>query len=250
MESFYYTMKQFVVAALFTLFAFSFRAKAQDVIVKKDASSIVAKVLSISETEVEYKTWDNLEGPTYKISIGSLMSISYQNGKTETFGTTIERSPLVLYQPPYGDRPITKIYADGNELHDSYSKRELSDDNALQLLGYQDYYNYIDAKEAFQCAKSDFIAGGVLLGTGAPVLIAGLVISREMATNTSNAMCLGGGAFSLFGVLGLAMGTAFRAKAIRRMNDVVNRFNSGQGDASANLSFDLTENGYGLVLRF
>ena len=60
---------------------------AQDVLVKKDGSTILAKILRITETEVEYKNHDNPDGPTRVISISNLRGINYQNGQTETFAT-------------------------------------------------------------------------------------------------------------------------------------------------------------------
>ena len=37
---------------------------AQDIILKKNADEIQAKVLKVSDTQIEYKKWDNLDGPT------------------------------------------------------------------------------------------------------------------------------------------------------------------------------------------
>lgn len=58
---------------------------AQDVLVKKDGSTILAKVLKITETEVEYKDFNNQDGPTRVISIVNLQAINYQNGQKESF---------------------------------------------------------------------------------------------------------------------------------------------------------------------
>ena len=38
---------------------------AQDIILKKNADEIQAKVLKVTETEIEYKKWENLDGPIY-----------------------------------------------------------------------------------------------------------------------------------------------------------------------------------------
>lgn len=62
---------------------------AQDVLVKKDGSTILAKVQKITETEVEYKDFNNQDGPTRVISIANLLSINYQNGQKESFFGTI-----------------------------------------------------------------------------------------------------------------------------------------------------------------
>lgn len=61
---------------------------AQDVIVKKDGSTILSKVVEVSDTQVKYKKFSNLEGPTYIVSISELMSINYQNGEKENFGSS------------------------------------------------------------------------------------------------------------------------------------------------------------------
>ena len=41
-------------------------ASAQDVIVKKDGSTILSKVLEVSSTDIKYKKFSNPDGPTYK----------------------------------------------------------------------------------------------------------------------------------------------------------------------------------------
>ncbi len=60
-------------------------AGAQDVIVKKDGSTIVSKVLEISGTEIKYKKFTNLEGPTYTLSQADIQLINYENGEKEVF---------------------------------------------------------------------------------------------------------------------------------------------------------------------
>ncbi len=57
----------------------------QDVITKIDGTDINAKVLEITKTEVKFKKWDNLEGPTYTESISDLIMIRYKNGSKELF---------------------------------------------------------------------------------------------------------------------------------------------------------------------
>jgi hypothetical protein len=47
--------------------AISALANAQDVIILEGNDSIVAKVLSIGTSEINYRRWNNLEGPIYSI---------------------------------------------------------------------------------------------------------------------------------------------------------------------------------------
>ena len=67
------------------LVALSASTYAQDVIVKKDGSTILSKVLEIGSTEVKYKKQSNLDGPTYTLSTADILSINYENGEKETF---------------------------------------------------------------------------------------------------------------------------------------------------------------------
>lgn len=59
-----YIMKYF----LFLLLSFfSVGASAQDVIVKKNGSTILCKILEVGTSEVKYKKHSNPKGPTYII---------------------------------------------------------------------------------------------------------------------------------------------------------------------------------------
>ena len=78
-------MKQLLL--LFLLLCSASVMRAQDVIVKKDGSTILSKVLEVGENEVKYKRFDNLNGPTYTISKSELQAINYQNGAKDTFST-------------------------------------------------------------------------------------------------------------------------------------------------------------------
>jgi len=66
------------VVFLFTGVLFS--VNAQDIISLKDGSTIQAKVLKISMTEIEYKRFDNQNGPTIVIPTSNVISIKYLNG--------------------------------------------------------------------------------------------------------------------------------------------------------------------------
>ena len=65
---------------------------AQDIILKKDASEIEAKVTKVGSTDIEYKRWDNLDGPTYTIPTGEVFIIKYENGTTDKMSDYSVRS--------------------------------------------------------------------------------------------------------------------------------------------------------------
>ena len=59
--------------------------RAQDVIVKSDGSTILAKVLKVNPSDVEYKKFSNPNGPIYTINKSDLLSINYENGEKDVF---------------------------------------------------------------------------------------------------------------------------------------------------------------------
>jgi len=72
----------------FGVFSFIFllgicSAFAQDIIILKDGSMIESKVVEVSTSEIRYKRFDHLEGPTIVITSDKVLSIKYQNGTYE-----------------------------------------------------------------------------------------------------------------------------------------------------------------------
>lgn len=58
-------------------------AHAQDVIVKKDGSTIVCRVLETSNTHVFYQAWADPYGPTQMVKISEVANINYEKGKKD-----------------------------------------------------------------------------------------------------------------------------------------------------------------------
>lgn len=80
----------------FIVFCFVFYTTlifAQDVIVKKDGSTILAKVLEIGTSDMKYKKYSNPNGPTYTIYISDVMAVNYENGEKDSFANTKEIQP-------------------------------------------------------------------------------------------------------------------------------------------------------------
>ena len=71
-------MKQLLV---FLLLLCAASVSAQDVIVKKDGSTIVCRVVELTDTEITYKKWSDLNGSNYVMERSSASAINYENGK-------------------------------------------------------------------------------------------------------------------------------------------------------------------------
>ncbi|MBO7281185.1 MAG: hypothetical protein J6V00_08520 [Bacteroidaceae bacterium] len=74
-------MKRFVF--LFTAVFLQQIAVAQDVMVMMDASEKKVKVLEITDSEIKYKLYDDLDGVTYSTSRSKIFLINFENGKRE-----------------------------------------------------------------------------------------------------------------------------------------------------------------------
>lgn len=75
-------MKQLLVLLMLLCSTVAF---AQDVIVQKDGSTILSKVIEVGTEEVKYKKYSNQNGPTYSIIKTDVLSINYENGDKDTF---------------------------------------------------------------------------------------------------------------------------------------------------------------------
>lgn len=110
---------------------------AQDVIVLNDGSSIISKVVEVGSTDIKYKKWSNLEGPTYTLKITEILSVNYQNGEKESFRTR---------------------------------KNELADNDIMQGFTYSDYQkantnkniDFLKREELLKSARNWNIAGTII----------------------------------------------------------------------------------------
>ena len=77
-------------------------AFAQDIIHTIDGRSIEAKVLEINDDDILYKTFDNQDGPDYRMSVGRVARIVFQNGTEKSFAPSTLLVPSPYVHDPYG----------------------------------------------------------------------------------------------------------------------------------------------------
>ena len=139
---------------------------AQDVIVKKDGSTILSKVLEVTSKEVKYKKHTNLEGPTYTVSKTELQSINYENGEKDVFDAKEETSPVETFSP----------------LAEEPSSQRLSDSELLSLYKYGSTDRTQIAPEIQKGKKLKKIGriGGAVLAVGG--LIGGIIATADFGS--------------------------------------------------------------------
>lgn len=189
-------MKQLLV---FLLLLCSASVSAQDVIVKKDGSTILSKVLEVGQDVVKYKNFSNLDGPTYTISKSELQSINYQNGAKDTFSAPVREE----------NRYLPNNQNDGMQMYN---------DRALLELDYN--LNKPYAKRAKALKTIGWIGGGLFVGAG--VVLTGMCLTMEgysLGGSTGETIA----AVACFGV-GIGWTLGFHSLARRAQNESYNQY--------------------------
>lgn len=117
-------------------------ATAQDVIVKKDQSTVMSKVLEITSTEIKYKKWNNQDGPTYSINRSEVLSINYENGEVEDFSNSTNQ-PNTVQQPVQStDGGYMEFLSNRLKLNGKI----LTDEEVKGLVDEENYQIYLKGK--------------------------------------------------------------------------------------------------------
>ena len=136
-------MKQLLV---FLFFLCSMSVSAQDVIVKKDGSTVVCRVVEVTGTEITYKKWSDLNGSNYVMDKSLASAINYESGKKETFGE------------------MENQYKPNNQ---NYGVQQYND---RALLAIDNKINILE-KKAKKWQTTGWISGGILVGFGLFIII-------------------------------------------------------------------------------
>lgn len=76
-------MKTFLSSFLFILGILS--VNAQDIITKKNSDDINAKILEVTSTEIKFKRFEDLNGPTFTLLKSEVLMVRYENGTKDIF---------------------------------------------------------------------------------------------------------------------------------------------------------------------
>lgn len=118
-------MNRFLIISF--LFCYSLIAYSQDVIVKKDGSTILSKVLEVNTSDIKYKKFKNPDGPTYTILKSELISINYENGEKDIFEDTKDSKETSASQKNTSDPKLVE--------------RQPSENNSILIEAYDRRYN-------------------------------------------------------------------------------------------------------------
>lgn len=171
-EQGFFVMKRLLILSMLLLPFLTVESFAQDVIVKKDNSTILSKVIEINSSEIKYQKWSNQEGPIYSISITDVSCINYQNGESDKFNDVPQKA-----QTPTPSQTQTqtqtqvktqttaqtgKTTSEPSDKYIGYMKRDgkyltlngrtLSDNEVRNLVGEENYQTYLGAQKQIEAS--------------------------------------------------------------------------------------------------
>ena len=213
---------------------------AQDVIVMKDNTTILSKVTKVSQTEIEYKKWSNLDGPTYTINKSEVSSVNYENGDRDVFEKQIENFGVTKHMKRVGRNLVL-------------DHKVLTDEEVRNIYGEEYYETYKGARQ--QMGAGTFFAI-VFVGSLCWDIIcfANMVFEKDnalMVTTWGRRAVLGG----VVGDISLPLMCVFRGIGKGRLNWLANEYNQQNQGYSLNLSPSIircntpqSQNNYGIGL--
>ena len=218
-------MKTLRLFATLFLLSIAGKASAQDVIVKKDQSTVMSKVLEITSMEIKYKKWNNQDGPTYSISKSEVLSINYENGEVERFSDNTISQP---YTHQTETQQTLKGFMDysGNNL--KINGHILTDREVQNLVGEQNYQLYLKGKRQNVGGDVFLIVGGGITGGGLGAMIGSVNNPETMGVALIVAMA---------GIITTIPGWILSSVGTNKLKQVAENYNLNQGNAySLNIS--------------
>lgn len=241
-------MKRTIITLVLGLLVLSsLYVNAQDVIVKKDNSTILSKVTKVSQTEIEYKKCSNLDGPTYIVAVSEVLRINYSSGDVDLF---VESNSLGINNEIFNDADGGLMERSGKHL--VLDGKVLTDDEVLNLVGSENYRTYLEAKRQMTIGRT-FTA--ILISSIGLSALGGLIFLND--EHSDFAIC------TMFTAVLIPISIPFvvftKPFGRQRLNWLANEYNKQHQGYSLNLSPSLircntpqSQNNYalGMTLRF
>lgn len=188
-------------------------ADAQDVIVKKDGTTIESKVTKITSMEVEYKKWSNIDGPVYTIDKEEVAQIKYQNGDIEDY-------TIVATSKNFMKRVGRTLVLDGHTL---------SDEEVLALVGEENYKTYLSARKQISNGDIEVFFSGI-------TLIAAIFLTYVGITSQNEFQVLIGAGLGVLSDVSLIAFIVNTAAGKGRMSWVADEYNRQHGTYKLSLA--------------
>lgn len=82
----------------------------QDTITKRTGEELTSKVLEVGQSEIKYKKFDNIDGPTFSIAKSDVLMVQYENGTKDIFDKPQKNSETSEQLASKGTMDASKSY--------------------------------------------------------------------------------------------------------------------------------------------
>ena len=157
-----------IITSIFCIFMI-INVNAQDIIFKKVSKKysqqILSKIIKVTDVEIKFKLYDDLDGPEYTYLVSEVTKIKYENGETIYFNDQV---PLKKE-----NNNISTIEIERLKYLDSIKYNNMTDEE-LYNLGKQDASKYY---KAYKVAGTSLLIWGAIPGYGIMGILPTIIIS-------------------------------------------------------------------------
>lgn len=164
-------MKQLLVLLLFLC---SIGASAQDVIVKKDGSTILCRIVEVGSSEIIYKRWSDLGGSNYVMNRTDASVINYESGKRENISEMSN-----LYAPNNQNNGTQMLNDKALLTIDATARKIPQQAKVLRLVGAIGGIVIIGAGVTYACLDDDNLGIGLGVAGGGALFATGFILAAQ-----------------------------------------------------------------------
>lgn len=214
---------------------------AQDTIRLRSGEKILAQVQEIGISEIRYKKWSNLEGPTYVKSKLEVLSIQYNNGTTDFLGDSsisIQQASMIPNYADFNKLSINKH----SETQLSLGTENLTELRATILMGESKYADFKRSRRKMNNGTCWNLIGCFVLGSGIGLTISGWILDDLKNVGIGAAT----GSVGLIMMIGGTVAFNRGKKDSEAIIDEYNNIHSPMSSVSLNWYVGLTSSGLAL----
>ena len=241
------------LVAFFSVLLCEMKSYAQDVIVTSDGQILLTIVTEISEDVVIYKSFDNQNGPDYKLQTSRIQKIRFSNGTEQTF------TPKVVQPRPQEPSQTydSRVEIPGGRMtytHGDYiiNGKQLYEGELRDYFNADEFETINGAMRQRSAGKGLLIAGGAIIGAGVLSIIPSAAIYLDSVACqdidwVAYRFMYASISLMVAGNIMIAIGAPFYCVGNSRLNWAAESYNNRY---QPNLSFAAGKYGPGLVFRF
>jgi hypothetical protein len=225
-----------IISILAAITFFGMGVKAQDIITLKNGDEIRAKVQEIGLSDVKYKKYDNLAGPTYTLLKTEILLIKYENGEKDIF----KDAPIASNELS-PDKPQKKLQFKSSFLNAKFTNaygEKLSKREIRSILA-----DVPEALKKYESGRNRHTAGWTLYGISLGCLLTGGYIYGS--ENYELMLYYGSAGIGCF-----VAALIFHARGDSKWKAAYNIYQNNKNRTTASLNFGLTYSGIGFTLNF